>query len=301
MAADTPAGAADCLCRLCGHKFRLDQGRPRSAHLFECHQCMAVDKQLGRNLGEFADELRGQSPGEQQNFFSRIRSDNASGGRIAWKTVRAALISSLATRQIHTYKQEIEGKMHLAIHLADQCKMWGKLLDCFCCERKHRAYKSYAHSNLARLGGYARSILLKLNGLDSQPRAKTVFAHILWRDVARLGSLLRGETSFRVRSTSWTRKRPWKSREPEWSTANTSWKQMFWGPTGAFRRRASRAGCAKHLGRSKLWRFPGFCSGVKHSSCAKMDLTCGSCNEKNRLRARFSLFRKSSRKTHTST
>ena len=48
---------------------------------------------------------------EQQNFFARIRSDNANGGRIAWKTVRAALISSLATRQIHTYKQEVEGKI----------------------------------------------------------------------------------------------------------------------------------------------------------------------------------------------
>ena len=32
-------------------------------------------------------------------------------------------------------------KMHLAMHLADQCKRWGKVLDCFCCERKHRAYK----------------------------------------------------------------------------------------------------------------------------------------------------------------
>ena len=83
--ADAPASGADCLCRLCGHKFRLDQGRSRSAQTFECHP---------------------------------------------------------------------------------------------------------------------------------------------------MGSLLRGETSFRVRSTSWTPKRPWKSREQEWSTANTSWKQMFWSYAG---------------------------------------------------------------------
>ena len=140
--ADAPASAADCLCRLCGHKFRLDQGRSRSAQTFECHP---------------------------------------------------------------------------------------------------------------------------------------------------MGSLLRSETSFRVRSTSWTPKRPWKSWEQEWSTTNTSWKQMFWRPTLAFRRRASRAGCAKLLGRSKLWRFPGFCRGVKHSSRVKMDQTCGSCNEKTAC-ARVFLF-----------
>ena len=70
--ADAPASAADCLCRLCGHKFRLDQGRSRSAQTFECHQCLAIDKQLRRNLGEYADELRGQTPEDQRRLRDLI-------------------------------------------------------------------------------------------------------------------------------------------------------------------------------------------------------------------------------------
>ena len=36
----------------------------------------------------------------------------------------------------------IRPKMHFATHLKDQCEQWGRMIDCFVCERKHRAYKA---------------------------------------------------------------------------------------------------------------------------------------------------------------
>ena len=66
----------------------------------------------------------------------------------------------------------VRPKFHLAVHIADQCQMWGKFLDCFSCERKHRAYRSYAHSNVCRRKDFTRTVLLKLNLREAQPHKK---------------------------------------------------------------------------------------------------------------------------------
>ena len=57
-------------------------------------------------------------------------------------------------------------KMHFSLHLRSQCLMWGRLVDCFVCERKHRAFKTHVaphHNNLARL---SKDCLLQLVDLE---------------------------------------------------------------------------------------------------------------------------------------
>ena len=52
-------------------------------------------------------------------------------------------------------------KLHYTWHLAEQFQRWGKLLDCFCAERKHRRFKTYAQGT-KRVSGFARVVLLQL-------------------------------------------------------------------------------------------------------------------------------------------
>ena len=52
-------------------------------------------------------------------------------------------------------------KLHYTWHLAEQFQRWGKLLDCFCAERKHRCYKNWAQGT-KKTFGFARIVLLQL-------------------------------------------------------------------------------------------------------------------------------------------
>ena len=53
-------------------------------------------------------------------------------------------------------------KRHFALHLPQQRQQWGRLIDAFVCERKHRHFRSSGVSNIARLTNFSKSALLKL-------------------------------------------------------------------------------------------------------------------------------------------
>ena len=52
-------------------------------------------------------------------------------------------------------------KLHYSLHVTGQVERWGKLLDCFCPERKHRNYKQYA-ANCTRRVDFVSIALLQL-------------------------------------------------------------------------------------------------------------------------------------------
>ena len=56
----------------------------------------------------------------------------------------------------------VRPKMHYAFHLKEQMNTWGKAIDAFVCERKHRCYKTLCAKNLGQPGqkSFARSALL---------------------------------------------------------------------------------------------------------------------------------------------
>ena len=54
-------------------------------------------------------------------------------------------------------------KMHYQLHLKEQMDLWGRSIDCFVCERKHRQYKAICGSKLTcSQQSFARSALLEL-------------------------------------------------------------------------------------------------------------------------------------------
>ena len=59
-------------------------------------------------------------------------------------------------------------KLHYALHITEQVKQHGVLLDVFCCERKHRQFKSLCASNFGQPGkqSFAKAILLQLVSQD---------------------------------------------------------------------------------------------------------------------------------------
>ena len=52
-------------------------------------------------------------------------------------------------------------KMHFGLHLREQCTRWQRLVDCFTCERKHRAFKHVA-SNVRKITQFSKSCLLEM-------------------------------------------------------------------------------------------------------------------------------------------
>ena len=54
-------------------------------------------------------------------------------------------------------------KMHYQLHLTEQLDLWGRSIDCFVCERKHRQYKAICSAKLTcSQQSFARSALLEL-------------------------------------------------------------------------------------------------------------------------------------------
>ena len=54
-------------------------------------------------------------------------------------------------------------KMHYQLHLKEQMDLWGKSIDCFVCERKHRQYKAICSAKFTcSQQAFARSALLEL-------------------------------------------------------------------------------------------------------------------------------------------
>ena len=58
-------------------------------------------------------------------------------------------------------------KMHYQLHLKEQMDLWGKSIDCFGCERKHRQYKAICAAKLTcSQRSFARSALLELSSQE---------------------------------------------------------------------------------------------------------------------------------------
>ena len=75
-------------------------------------------------------------------------------------------------------------KFHYALHLQAQIQKWGKHINCFVGERKHRCFKSIVAPRLARLECFTRSTLLQMtetelttSHLESEYTGRLIGAH----------------------------------------------------------------------------------------------------------------------------
>ena len=62
----------------------------------------------------------------------------------------------------------VRPKFHYAKHLVSQMLVWGKHVDCFVCERKHRLFKTVVGPKLNKLSNFSKSALLQLTECDLQ-------------------------------------------------------------------------------------------------------------------------------------
>ena len=142
MALGTESGKHPC--KSCGQLFTESDGR-RRGWIFQCNICASAEKQLRRHVGEIPEEMKGMSAEETQGFFrglhqERQRMQASSSKQLGWNTVRAGLVSSLTTKQIRTYRQEVEGKfLPTSVWVAQgwdealvlkQNKEWSEALGC---------------------------------------------------------------------------------------------------------------------------------------------------------------------------
>lgn len=56
-------------------------------------------------------------------------------------------------------------KRHFSLHLPEQKEKWGKIIDCFVCERKHRHFRNLSES-IKNLSQFSKSALLKLVDIE---------------------------------------------------------------------------------------------------------------------------------------
>ena len=56
-------------------------------------------------------------------------------------------------------------KMHFNLHLPAQIQKWGKYLDAFACERKHKAFKTVAE-NFSKLATFEKGVLLEMSSRE---------------------------------------------------------------------------------------------------------------------------------------
>ena len=57
-------------------------------------------------------------------------------------------------------------KFHYSLHLQEQIQKWGRHIDCFVGERKHRVFKSIVAPRLSRLDSFTRSTLLQMTEIE---------------------------------------------------------------------------------------------------------------------------------------
>ena len=73
---------------------------------------------------------------------------------------------------------KVRPKLHYSLHLQQQCWKWGRLVDCFTCERKHRAFKRVARRQ-QMLACFSQQCLLEL--ASAELRSKQPAKRLLWR------------------------------------------------------------------------------------------------------------------------
>ena len=74
MSESTMAQLKEATCHLRGLMYKVEQGRMRGQS-FARDQCLAVDKQMRRNLGELPEGLEGMSGAEQKAFYARLQTE----------------------------------------------------------------------------------------------------------------------------------------------------------------------------------------------------------------------------------
>ena len=95
-------------CRLCGLSHSQEQGRLQGQEFFVCTQCATMDRSLRRHLGD-REGLPDWSVSDQQAFFRQMKQTKESSAKnMPWKTVRAALVTSLTTSVINTFSATVE-------------------------------------------------------------------------------------------------------------------------------------------------------------------------------------------------
>jgi hypothetical protein len=78
-------------------------------------------------------------------------------------------------------KDAVRPKHHFAFHISEQVEKMGVYLDCFCCERKNRAFKKVALLN-PRLDGFSKGVLAKLLTHEEELLRLKIFACGLHED-----------------------------------------------------------------------------------------------------------------------
>ena len=101
------AEPAQQACKCCGYTYQLSAGRVHGKQ-FMCQGCNNIQNSIRRNLGDTA-EMTSWSPEESQSFFKRLTDvKKASGGSLAWKTVRAAMLSTLTEQRVSSFASNVD-------------------------------------------------------------------------------------------------------------------------------------------------------------------------------------------------
>lgn len=96
------------VCVLCGWKFTPEQGR-QHGRKFTCTPCASANRQLRRHLGEGPEQVCGFDQEDAQEFYRALQQKKTSGP-LAWKTVRATLLTSAVTRHFTRAKSLLTGE-----------------------------------------------------------------------------------------------------------------------------------------------------------------------------------------------
>ena len=101
------ADPAQHICKCCGYTYQLTAGRIHGKQ-FMCQGCNNIQNSIRRNLGDTAD-MSAWSPEESQGFFKRLTDEKkAAGGSLAWKTVRAAMLSTLTEQRVSSFASNVD-------------------------------------------------------------------------------------------------------------------------------------------------------------------------------------------------
>ena len=91
------------ICKCCGYSYQLSAGRIHGKH-FMCQGCHNIQNSIRRNLGDSA-EMTSWSAEESLAFFKRLSDEKraAGDGTLSWKTVRAAMVTTLTEQKISSF------------------------------------------------------------------------------------------------------------------------------------------------------------------------------------------------------
>ena len=102
-------------CKFCHLTYPVAHGRVHG-RFFMCTTCASADRALRRNLGNQGSGLDSFSTEESCRFFCAVhrKKQENLGGRLAWTTLRATLVTSLTERRMQIWRTTLRGK-HLPL------------------------------------------------------------------------------------------------------------------------------------------------------------------------------------------